>query len=421
MALTMKEKQKVTKQLGLKYKKATKKEKGQILDSVIDLTGYNRSYAARVLRGRGKTKVLGKVRNGKQTIILVEDERTKGSKRRTRPRKYDNEVAVALVKIWAICDGICGKRLAPYLPEIIPVLERWGELKLRDEVREKLLSISPATIDRLLAPVRRRYQLRARSGTKPGTLLKHQIPIRTFSEWNENRPGFVEIDLVGHDGGNTRGDYIQTLDVTDVCTGWTETRAVKNKAQVWVSAGLTAIMRQMPFKVLGIDSDNGSEFINDHLVRFCDKKKITFTRSRPYRKNDNCFVEQKNYSVVRKAVGYARHDTEEELNVLNGLYDSLRLYTNFFQPVMKLIKKARVGSRVKKEYDRARTPFKRVLESPFISEQVKEELNEEYATLNPVKLKRTIIRMQDRLSELSLSKTVVCNEKQRANLEYISR
>jgi len=415
----MKEKQAVTKQLALKYKKATKKEKGQILDSVIALTGYNRSYAARVLRDRGKPKVLGKVRNGKQTITLVEDERTKRKKRRTRPRRYDNEVFVRLAKIWIICDGICGKRLAPYLPEIIPVLERWGELKLTDEVREKLLSISEATIDRLLAPVRKRYQLRARSGTKPGTLLKHQIPIRTFSEWNEKRPGFVEIDLVGHDGGNSRGDYIQTLDVTDVCTGWTETRAVKNKAQVWVFGGLTAIMERMPFKILGIDSDNGREFINDHLVRFCDKKKITFTRSRPYRKNDNCFVEQKNYSVVRKTVGYARYDTDEELNVLNELYDSLRLYTNFFQPVMKLIKKTRVGSKVRKEYDRARTPFRRVLESPFISEQAKEKLNQEYVTLNPVKLKRKIIRMQDRLSGLSRLKTAVRDEKQQDNLEYI--
>ena len=250
--------------------------------------------------------------------------------------------------------------------------------------------------------------------------MKHQIPIRTFSEWNEKRPGFVEIDLVGHDGGNSRGDYIQTLDVTDVCTGWTETRGVKNKAQVWVFAGLTLIMKRMPFKILGIDSDNGSEFINDHLVRFCDKKKLTFTRSRPYRKNDNCFVEQKNYSVVRKTVGYTRYDTEEELNVLNELYDSLRLYTNFFQPVMKLIKKTRVGSKVKKEYDRARTPFKRVVESPFIPEQVKEKLNQEYATLNPVELKRKIISMQDRLSKLSRLKTVVRNEKQRDNLEYIS-
>ena len=176
MALTMKEKQAVTKQLALKYKKATKKEKGQILDSVIDLTGYNRSYAARVLRNRGKPKVLGKVRNGKRTITLVEDERTKRKKRRNRPRKYDEKVFPALVKVWAICDGICGKRLGPFLPEIIPVLESWGELKTTDEVRQKLLEISPATIDRMLQSAKKRYQWKGRSHTLSGDIVEEPDP-----------------------------------------------------------------------------------------------------------------------------------------------------------------------------------------------------------------------------------------------------
>jgi len=233
MGLTMKEKQAVTKQLALTYKRTGKKEKGKILDTVIELAGYNRSYASRVLRERAKPRVLGKGRRGKVQITLVEDERTKRRKRsRKRPRKYDEDVFVALRKVWVICDCICGKRLGPYLPEIVPVLERWGELKIADEVRKKLIEVSPATIDRLLAPVRKRYQLRSRSNTKPGTLLKHQTPIRTFSEWDEKRPGFVEIDLVYHEGGDPSGDFIQTLDMTDVCTAWTETEAVKNKAQV---------------------------------------------------------------------------------------------------------------------------------------------------------------------------------------------
>jgi len=233
MGLTMKEKQAVTKQLALNYKRARKKEKGKILDTVIELAGYKRSYASRVLRERAKPRVLGKGQRGKVQITLIEDERTKRRKRsRKRPRKYDKDVFVALRKVWVICDCICGKRLGPYLPEIVPVLERWGELKIADEVRKKLIEVSPATIDRLLAPVRKRYQLRARSNTKPGTLLKHQIPIRTFSEWDEKRPGFVEIDLVSHEGGDPSGDFIQTLDMTDVCTAWTETEAVKNKAQV---------------------------------------------------------------------------------------------------------------------------------------------------------------------------------------------
>jgi len=224
---------------------------------VIELTGYNRSYAARVLRERVKPRVLGKGRRGKVQITRVEDERTKRKReQRKRSRKYDRDVVVALRKVWVICDCICGKRLGPYLPEIVPVLERLGELEIKDEVRKKLRGISPATIDRLLAPVRKRYQLRARSNTKPGTLLKHQIPIRTFGEWDEKRPGFVEIDLVSHGGGDPRGDYIQTLDVTDVCTGWTETRAVKNKAQVWVFAGIEKAKKRFPFEILGIDSDN---------------------------------------------------------------------------------------------------------------------------------------------------------------------
>ncbi len=420
MGLTMKEKQAVTKQLALSYKRAGKKEKGKILDTVIELTGYNRSYASRVLRQRAKPKVVGKGRRGKVKITLVEDERTKRKRSlRRRPRKYDKQVVVALRKVWVICDCICGKRLGPYLAEIVPVLERLDELKIADEVREKLIKISPATIDRLLAPLRKRYQLKARSNTKPGTLLKHQIPIRTFSDWDELRPGFVEIDLVSHEGGDPKGDYIQTLDVTDVCTGWTETRAVKNKAQVWVFEALQEIMNRVPFAILGIDSDNGSEFINNHLLRYCSENRITFTRARPYRKNDNCFVEQKNYSVVRRAVGYRRHDTEQELEVLNKLYDHLRLYTNFFQPVMKLIEKTRIGSKVKKRYDCAKTPYRRTVESDFVPNQAKEVLREQYAKLNPVKLKQKITILQERLDDLVRSKNRPKQEEQHVNLEYI--
>lgn len=422
MALTMKEKQAVTKQLALKYKRARKKDKGKILDTVIELAGYNRSYAARVLRERARAKVVGRVRKGKRTITLVEDERTKRKKKqRKRARKYDKEVVVALRKVWVICDCICGKRLGPYLSEIIPVLERCGELLLNEKVRKKLLEISPATIDRLLAPVKKQYLLKARSNTKPGTLLKNQIPIRTFSDWNEKRPGFVEIDLVSHEGGDPHGDYIQTLDMTDICTGWTETEAVKNKAQVWVFAGIEKAKKRFPFKILGIDSDNGSEFINGHLLRYCRENEITFTRSRPYRKNDNCFVEQKNYSVVRKAVGYRRYDTEQELRVLNTIYALLRLYTNFFQPVMKLISKERVGSKVKKTYDQARTPFQRVLESPFVSQHAKDDLKEQYEVLNPVQVKREIIKLQDKLDALARSKNNRKWEERHVNLEYILR
>ncbi len=231
-------------------------------------------------------------------------------------------------------------------------------------------------------------------------LTSSQIPIRTFSEWDEKSLGFVEIDLVGHDGGDARGEFIQTLDVTDVCTGWTETQAVRNKAQVWVFEALKDIQGRLPFELLGIDSDNGSEFINHHLLKFCAEGKITFTRARSYRKNDNCFVEQKNYSVVRRAVGYSRYDTEEQRNILNELYGHLRLYTNFFQPVMKLIEKTRIGSKVIKKYDKPRTPYQRVLESPSVPECKKQQLKEQYATLNPADLKRKITRLQQKLLKM---------------------
>jgi hypothetical protein len=241
--------------------------------------------------------------------------------------------------------------------------------------------------------------LRGQARTKPGTLLKHQIPIRTFAEWDEQQPGFGEIDLVGHDGGVGAGDYCQTLDFTDVATTWTETVAVRNKAQARVFEALQKVRKQLPFPLLGLDSDNGSEFINDQLLRYCRQEQITFTRSRPYRKNDNCFVEQKNYSIVRRAVGYARYDTDEQGAILNELYSYLRLYTNFFQPTMKLKSKQRIGSSVKKCYDQALTPYQRVLQSTKVSKAKKQLLRTRYETLNPAALKRKIERLQQRLAK----------------------
>ncbi len=257
MGLTMKEKQAVTRQMALEYKRATKAQKGEILDALIQLTGYTRSYAARVLRDRARYVVVGQAVVDGAQVTLIEDERTRPKKKRKRKRKkiYDKDVLRALQTVWLICGGICGKRLAPYMRKIVCKLERMGELKLDHKTRSKLLSISAATIDRMLASTRKRYLLRARSQTKPGTLLKHQIPIRTFADWNELRPGFLEIDLVSHEGGNARGDYAYTLDATDVCTGWTETEAVRNRSQHFVLAGLEAAMARFPFEVLGIDSD----------------------------------------------------------------------------------------------------------------------------------------------------------------------
>lgn len=335
-----------------------------------------------------------KIRIAKDKVLVVDV--VKKAKRK-RQSAYGEAVKKALTTIWYIMDCICGKRLAPMLPEIIPRLDRYRVISLDIHTKEKLIRLSAATIDRLLKTERRKHQIKGRSNTKPGTLLKNQIPIRTFSDWDDKRPGFVEIDLVGYDGGDGSGEFIQTLDVTDVATGWTETQAVKNKAQQWVFEALKDIRGRMPFPLLGIDSDNGSEFINGHLFRYCQQEKITFTLTRSYRKNDNCFVEQKNYSVVRRAVGYGRYNTPEAQAGLNELYPELRLYTNFFQHSMKLIGKTREGSKVTKKYDTPMTPYRRALASSDVSEADKKLLRAAYAKLNPAELKRQITKLQKKL------------------------
>jgi hypothetical protein len=246
--------------------------------------------------------------------------------------------------------------------------------------------------------------VRGRQGTKPGSILKRQIPIRTFAEWDDRRPGFCEVDLVAHDGGSGAGEFCQTLDLVCVATGWTEMRALPTKAQRWVFEALVDIREALPFPLLGLDSDNGGEFINTELFRYCEQEGITFTRTRPYRKNDNCFVEQKNWPVVRQQVGYLRYDTPGELQALRELYRYLRLYVNFFQPQMKLTSKTRRGAKVSKTFDTARTPYQRVLESPDIADQAKEALRETYLGLNPAQLKRDIVRCQYQLIHITRGK-----------------
>jgi hypothetical protein len=316
---------------------------------------------------------------------------------------YDEQTVKVLVQVWRIMDYICGKRLAPVLGEMVERLLRHNELRCDAATRKKLARMSAATIDRLLRPEREKYQLKGRSHTRPGTLLKHQIPMRTFSDWDEQQPGFLEIDLVGHDGGVIDSLHAFTLNATDIASGWNSSAALKNKAQVWTLAGVQKIKAKLPFPLLGIDSDNGSEFINQTLYDFCQEHKITFTRSRPYRKNDSCFVEQKNYSVVRRAVGYQRCETDEQLQLLNQLYEPLDLYTNFFQPSMKLKSKERHGARVKKKYDKARTPYQRLLDSSFIKEETKQQLRARYHALNPAQLKRQIEGLQRKLLATAVS------------------
>jgi hypothetical protein len=396
MRLTMKQRQAVTAVTVQRYRQSSKKVKQQILDELCKTTGYSRGYARFVLRNHGRQVWL----HGKK--VVVGDARQR--QQRLKPKYYDEQVVQALIKLWQLLNYLCGKRLVAIMPELIAKLEQFGELRLTPLTKEKLLRISAASIDRLLQSERRKQQLRRRSHTKPGTLLKHQIPIRTFAEWDEAQPGFAEIDLVAHDGGLALGDYCQTLDLTDICTGWTETEAVPNKAQVWVFEAIQTIRQRLPFPLLGLDSDNGSEFINNDLLRYCRKERITFTRARPYRKNDNCYVEQKNYSVVRQTVGYQRFDTAAELMVLKQLYTTLRLYTNFFQPTMKLKSKERFGARVKKSYHAPQTPYQRVLACAEVSAADKKKLQRQYRLLNPAALKRELDKQRKELFRLASKK-----------------
>jgi hypothetical protein len=399
MGLTVKERYAIIRELAPRYQRARKAERSRMLDEFVQLTGLVRCYGSHVLKHYGTRKTV--VVDGQRVVVVV-GERSPAKRHRKRDRRYDQAVLDGLKRLWALSNGLCGKRLVVFIRQSLPILERFRELSLDESVRAKLLTISPATADRLLAPTKAKSRLKGRSGTKPGTLLKHHIPIRTFADWNESVPGFVEVDLVAHDGGVAFGDYIQTLDLTDIATTWTETRAVKNKAQCHVFTALQDIRWSLPFPLLGIDSDNGGEFINNQLCRYCEQEQISFTRSRPYRKNDNCYVEQKNYSVVRTTVGYYRYDQAEQLHLLHQLYRLLRLYTNFFQPSMKLHEKIRVGSHLTRRYDPPMTPYQRVMEHPAIANNAKHQLSALYQTLNPAQLMRSMAHLQHHLFRSAL-------------------
>jgi hypothetical protein len=258
------------------------------------------------------------------------------------------------------------------------------------EIETQLCQMSPSTIDRLLHAWRRIGGRHPFSTTKPSSLLKSSIPIRTFADWQENRPGFLEVDLVSHCGESSEGFYLTTLSTVDVASGWSECIGVWGKGQERVGSAIHRVRKRLPFSLLGLDSDNGSEFINQHMYSYCRREGITFTRSRSYKKNDSCHVEQKNWSVVRRLIGYDRYNSRAALEALNRTYDLLRLYVNFFQPVMKLVAKARHGAKVHKVYDTARTPYQRLLESGVLTEAKQQELVATYYGLNPVLLLKQI-------------------------------
>ncbi len=361
----------------LRYLQANKTQKTKILDEFVANTGYNRKYAIHV---------------------LTHPPQSQPKKRRRRERIYTATIIQPLTFIWQVCGFICSKRLKPFLPEMVSVLERLGHLHLSKEDRPLLIKISRSTIDRLLAPARKRLRPHGRSTTKPGTLLKKSIPIRTFTDWNDEHPGFLEIDLVAHCGEATSGDYLCTLDTIDIATCWSECIVPKNRGQHAVHEAIKEVRERLPFPLLGIDSDNDGSFINDLLLRYCQGEEITFTRCRPYKKNDQAHVEQKNWSIVRQQLGYDRYETGAA-GVLNAFWREFRLYTNFFQPVLKLKEKTRVDGKVKKVYDEAQTPYQRVLASPDVSQENKDRLTKLYQTLDPVVLQQSIERRSHEIWE----------------------
>ena len=362
-----------------RYQGVTKKEKQSILDEFTAATGYHRKYAISLLNQPSRPQ------NGQSPL------------KRIRPRTYDSDVQAALIVAWEAANRICSKRLVPFLPEIVDALERFEYLSLPKSVRKRLLNISPATVDRLLYEVRHGAEGVGRATTKPGALIKNQVPIRTFSEWNDSRPGFLEADLVAHCGDYPGGYFLNTLVMTDIATGWTECAAILFRDQEMVLRGIRDSRERLPFPLLGLDTDNGSEFLNYLLLDYCAEEEISFTRSRPYKKNDQCHVEQKNGQVVRQFIGYDRFEGVEPCQILGELYQHLRLYVNFFQPSMKLVSKKRDGSKVVRKYDQAQTPFRRVLSDSRVTKEAKRQLQSQYAELDPVALLQEIQRLQNRL------------------------
>lgn len=383
-----------------RYKKVSKPLRARILDEFCQVCGYHRKYAIRLLNGPAPQK--------------PEVTKAKG-----RCPTYGAKVILSLTTIWEASGYPCSARLKALLPLWLP----WAikRLAITAQVQNQLLSISPATIDRRLKAKKRQLKKRLYGRTKPGTLLKHHIPIKTDS-WDVKTPGFTETDLVSHCGNSEKGEFIHSLNVTDVHTTWVETRAVMGKGQAGVLEAMKQIEQALPFKLLGIDSDNGSEFINYHLKAFCDQKQIQFTRGRPYKKDDNAHIEQKNWTHVRKILGYLRYDSPQALDAINDLYHhELRVLQNLFLPSMKLSKKVRVGSKLRRRYDKPLTPFERLLACPQADPAKLQELKKLRKGTDPFALAKTIEQKLERIYQLANHRVSPCLEPPQPSLRPLTR
>lgn len=369
------------------YERAGKAAKGKLLDEAEQRTGLHRKYLIRWLGNR---------HHGSEPKVR--------RPRRRRARRYGAAVVTALVELWELFDYPCGQRLAPALRAEVGRLRQLGELRVTDAVAERLEEISPKTIDRLLAREKRVRGLRRNRNPWVQRLSYQRVPVKVAADWDTSEIGNVQVDFVAHCGRSTGGDYIHTLSAVDIATGWWEGQAIAARTQQQSRAGLEQMQPRFPFPIKEIHPDNDSTMINDLLWDWCRQAHIRMSRSRPYKKNDNAWVEQKNWTHVRKAVGYRRYDTTTELRLLNEIYSLSRLYRNFFQPVIKLLRKTRINGRIHRVYDPARTPYQRILASPQISQQSKQQLRHLYETLNPAELRRQLNQLLQRLSEASHSK-----------------
>ncbi len=364
----------------LRYQKVSKPFRARILDEFCQVCDYNRKYAIRLLNGPTPQKPKTITRKGR------------------RPA-YGAKMISALAAIWAAAGYPCSVRLKALLPLWLP----WAikRLALTVEMQKQLLAISPSTIDRRLKGKRGQLKTRLYGRTKPGTLLKHHIPIKT-DNWDVKTPGFTEIDLVSHSGNSASGEFLHSLNVTDIHTTWVQSRAVMGKSQIAVLDAMRDIERALPFKLLGIDSDNGSEFINYHLKTFCDQNHIQLTRGRPYKKDDNAHIEQKNWTHVRKILGYLRYDSQAAQQAINELYrNELQIFQNLFLPAMKLMKKTRVGSKLKRCYDKPQTPLERVLQCPQADPVKVQQLKRLGDRTDPFELAKRIEQKLERIFALA--------------------
>jgi transposase InsO family protein len=390
----------VTESFRKDYHKASRKEKTALLDEFVKRTGYERKYAVKLLRKRPKEVLLYE----KGKAVKIKAEKRKRPRNRQGRKKYDEAFVVVLRRVWSFFGCKCSKIFSPFLRQQMKFIADWSAFGITPEIRQKLLEVSPATIDRALKKARDDMKLKGKSCTKSVHRLKNRFPIRTFYTSAERKtPGYIQTDTVHHCGSSTGGEYLLTLTATDVFSGWVILRGLLNKAWKWAFEALTDVRATLPFPFLEYHSDNGGEFINDAVEQWCEDEHVPFTLSRPHESNDNCYVEQKNDKCVRGYVGYARMTTSDQLLLLNTVYRSLEPLLNFFMPTMKLVSKVRIGSKEIRKYDAPVSPYHRLMNSPLVAQDVKDKLQQRYGLYNPVQLQHNVNIAVDALQTTTLN------------------